>query len=123
MCEVHTGTYVALLTSEKTDFTACHPEKLHVYIKRGTFHYAFDNPERLPRMYYTWYLSLRIRRSDSSQLKKRKQKKRPKKEIKDTKAKKKRKRKGIELLKRVQALKKNKVHLLTAPSVVDIMVV
>ena len=27
MCQVHTGTCVALLAPEETDYTACHPEK------------------------------------------------------------------------------------------------
>ena len=107
MYQVHAGTYVALLMLEKTDYSACHPKKTTTYseyilhVVPITTHSTTQ--KRLPRKYYTWYLSLRIRRSDSSQLKKRKQKKRPKKEIKDTKAKKKRKRTGIELLKRLQA--------------------
>ena len=31
MCQMHTGTYVALLAPEKTDYTACHPEKSATY--------------------------------------------------------------------------------------------
>ena len=58
MCQVHTATFVALLATANTDYTACHPKK------------------RLPRIYYMWYLSLRIRTSDASQLEKRKKKKR-----------------------------------------------
>ena len=27
MCQIHTGTYVALLAPEKNDYTTCHPEK------------------------------------------------------------------------------------------------
>ena len=32
MCQVHTGTYVALLAPEKTDYTACRPDKTTTYI-------------------------------------------------------------------------------------------
>ena len=52
MCQVHTGAYVSLLKPGKTDYTACHQA-------------------RLPSIYYTWYLSLRIRTSDASQLEER----------------------------------------------------
>ena len=65
MCQVHAGTYVALLAPEKTDYTACHPEKI------------------VPRIYYTRYLSPRIRTSGSSQLEKRKERKRREKKGKD----------------------------------------
>ena len=51
MCQVHAGAYVSLLAPGKTDYTACHP--------------------RLPRIYYTWYLSLRIRTTNASKLAKR----------------------------------------------------
>ena len=57
MCQVHTATFIVLLAPENTDYTACHPEK------------------RLPRIHYTWYLSLRMLTSDASQLQKRKEKK------------------------------------------------
>ena len=58
MCQVHTATFIVLLAPENTDYTACHPEK------------------RLPRIHYTWYLSLRMLTSDASQLQKRKEKNR-----------------------------------------------
>ena len=32
MCQVHTGAYVSLLASVKTDYTACHPRKTTTYI-------------------------------------------------------------------------------------------
>ena len=60
MCQVHTGTFVSLLAPEKNYDTACHPEKNTTY--QG--------------IYYTWYLSLRIRSSNSSQLERREEKKR-----------------------------------------------
>ena len=41
MCQVHTGTYVALLAPEKTDYTARHPVDYHVHITRGIYHYAY----------------------------------------------------------------------------------
>ena len=47
------GAYVSLLAPGKTDYTACHPRKTTTYI------------------YYTQYLSLRIRTTDASQLEKR----------------------------------------------------
>ena len=52
MRQVHTGAYVSLLTLEKR-----------------TIPLAIQ--ERLPRVYYAWYRSLRIRTTDASQLKKR----------------------------------------------------
>ena len=56
MCRVHTDTYVALLAP----------------VKRTT---PLATQKRRPRIYNTWYVSLRIRTSDSSQLEKRKEKK------------------------------------------------
>ena len=32
MCQVHTGAYVSLLASRKTDYTACHSRKTTTYI-------------------------------------------------------------------------------------------
>ena len=32
MCQIHTGTYVALLAPEKNDYAACHPAKTTTYI-------------------------------------------------------------------------------------------
>ena len=72
MDQVHTGTYVSLLA----------PEILTE---------PLATQERLPRIHYTKYLSLRIRTSDSSQLEKSKKKKR--KERKEKKEKKEKKRK------------------------------
>ena len=32
MCQAHTGTYLALLAPENTDYTGCHPENTTTYI-------------------------------------------------------------------------------------------
>ena len=74
MCQVHTGTYVALLAPEKTDYTPCHPEKTTTYWS----------------IYYMSYLSLRIRTSDTRQFSG-KEKKRNQKKITEKKNKAKRK--------------------------------
>ena len=93
MCQVHPGTYVALLAPEKTDY-------------QGT---RLATQKRLPRSYYTWYFSLRIRTSDSSQLEKEKRKGRTENKI-VLRMKIKRKRKGMKKIrekKRKQGWERN----------------
>ena len=65
MCQVHTGIYIRRTTRTMKKPTA-----------------PLATQKRLPRTYYTWYLSLRIRTSDSSQLEKRKGKERQKRKRK-----------------------------------------
>ena len=50
MCQIHAGAYVSLLAPGRTDYTDCHPRRTTTYIL------------------HVWYLSLRIRTSDASQL-------------------------------------------------------
>ena len=88
MCQVHTGAYVSLLAPGN-----------QLYI-------ALATRERLPRIYHTQYLSLRIRTSDASQLEKRNIKEKTRKERKEEKNQ--RKRKGKKRKEKARKTRKEK---------------